>query len=137
MRIADRGLGRENGGLPAVLELLAIALLLNSARSNSPPPQVPANILFPQLPFHRWLLVNEIVMRLCSIDFPVIGPDGRAAFQELIPNYIRSFAARQLANEPDYGKCKTLGSSFKFFFHPRSAFNPNPRPAIRNSQEGA
>ena len=52
-------------------------------------------------------------MGLRSIGFSVVGTDGGAAFQELMPNYIRSFVARQLTDEPDYGKCKTLCSRFK------------------------
>jgi hypothetical protein len=67
-------------------------------------------------------------MRLRSIDFPVVCPDRSAAFQQLISNDIRNFAPRQLTDELDYGKCKTLCSRFKFFFQSiRFQF------AIRNS----
>src|SRR5262245_23461719 len=57
----------------------------------------------------------------------VVCPNGSAAFQQLMPNYIRSFAARQLTNELDYGKCKTLCSRFKLLFQ----FDP---PSIRDPQ---
>jgi hypothetical protein len=71
--------------------------------------------------------MNEVLMGLRSIGFSVVGTDGGAAFQELMPNYIRSFAARQLTDELNYGTCKTLRPRFKLLFQ----FDPS---SIRNSQ---
>src|SRR6516165_7914306 len=72
-------------------------------------------------------------MRLRSIDFPVVCPDRSAAFQQLISNDIRNFAPRQLTDELDYGKRKTLGSRFKLVFQFDPSSIRNSHSAIRNS----
>jgi hypothetical protein len=72
-------------------------------------------------------------MRLRSIDFPVVCPDRSAAFQQLISNDIRNFAPRQLTDELDYGKCKTLCSRFKLVFQFDPSSIRNSQSAIRNS----
>ena len=54
--------------------------------------------------------------------FPAIGTAGGAAFQELIPDCVRTFAASQLTRELDYGNCTQPRSRFKLLlqFDPSS-----------------
>ena len=74
-------------------------------------------------------------MGLRSAGFSVVGTDGGAAFQELMPNYIRSFAARQFADKLDYRKGKPLRPRFKLLFQFDPSSIRNSRSAIRNSNK--